>query len=350
MNDVGGLRNLVGAGLMELSGGLVTAAVVLVLMIRISYAMTGLALGALLIFSLVMRSAFRMVRPIFRERSAITAEVTGRLTESLAGVRVVKGYHAEKSEESVFSAGVEQLLQNIMRSLTAVSGMTLASIVVMGVVGALIMYVGAKEVMARQMTAGDLFQFTMFMGFLAAPAIQIANIGTQVTEAVAGLDRTREVLREPPEDADPERTIALRSILGHVAFQHVDFEYEPRKRVLEDVTFDAPAGTMTALVGSSGSGKSTIIGLIAAFYRPIAGQVLIDGADLSKVRLDCYRSALGVVLQDSFLFDGTIRENVAFSRPRASEEEIMHACRVAYVDEFAGAFTDRYDTIIGERA
>src|SRR6266481_246439 len=349
MNDVEGLRNLIGTGLIELAGGLLTAAIVLVLMVRISHTMTGLALGALLLFAFVMQYAFKLVRPIFRERTKINAEVTGRLTESLGGVRVVKGYHAEKREENVFSLGVERLLQNVMQTLTAMSAMGLATTIVMGGVGALIMYMGAKEVIAGKMTSGDLFQFTMFMGFLAAPVIQIANIGTQITEALAGLDRTREILSEIPEDADPERTISLAKIAGHLAFQRVAFEYDPGKRVLEEVSFDAPPGSVTALVGSSGSGKSTIIGLIAAFHKPISGQVLIDGVDLSKVQLESYRSALGVVLQESFLFDGTIRENIAFSRPGATEEDIMHACRIAYVDEFASNFKDRYDTIIGER-
>jgi subfamily B ATP-binding cassette protein MsbA len=361
MSDVEGLRNLIGTGLMEFAGGLLTAAIVLVVMVRMSPSMTGFALCALLLFSVVLQRVFKVIRPIFRERAKINAEVTGRLTESLGGVRVVKGYHAEDREQKVFSQGVERLLQNVMHTLTAMSGMGLASTMLMGVVGAVIMYMGAHHVILhgmeiargvanpRGMTQGDLFSYTMFMGFLAAPVVQIANIGTQITEAIAGLDRTREVMNERPEDTDPERTIALPQIEGHLAFQHVDFEYEAGKRVLEDVSFDAPPGSVTALVGSSGSGKSTIIGLIAAFHKPIQGQVLIDGADLSKVRLDSYRPALGVVLQESFLFDGTIRENIAFSAPNATEEQIMHACRIAYVDEFAEGFKDKYDTIIGER-
>ena len=303
MNDVEGLRNLIGTGLMDFAGGLLTAAIVLVLMMRISFQMTGFALGALILFSMVLQRAFKVIRPIFRERAKINAEVTGRLTESLGGVRVVKGYHAEIREMNVFSQGVDRLLQNVMRTLTALSTMGLASTMIMGIVGAAIMYMGARQVIMGRMTTGDLFSYTMFMGFLAAPVFQIANIGTQITEAIAGLDRTREVMSERPEDADPERTIVLPRLEGHLTFQHVDFEYEPGKRVLEDLSFDAPPGSVTALVCPSGSGKSTIIGLIAAFHKPIQGQVLIDGVDLSKVRLDSYRPALGVVLQESFLFD-----------------------------------------------
>lgn len=349
MSDVEGLRNLIGTGLLDFTGSLLTASIVLVIMIRMSYRMTGLALGALLLFSVVLQKAFKVIRPIFRERAKINAEVTGRLTESLGGVRVVKGYHAETREEKVFSLGVDRLLQNVMRTLTALSSMNLASTLLMGLVGASIMYLGATEVMSDKMEPGAFFSYTMFMGFLAAPVLQIANIGTQITEAIAGLDRTREVMAERPEDQDPKRTEPLSMIAGHIVFDHVDFAYEPGKTVLEDINFDAPPGSVTALVGPSGSGKSTIIGLIAAFHTPVAGRVLIDGIDLSAVRLDSYRTALGVVLQESFLFDGTVRENIAFSRPGATEEEIMEACRVAHVDEFASKFSDGYDTIIGER-
>ena len=349
MSDVEGVRNLIGTGLMEFAGGVLTAAIVLVLMVRISYVMTGVAVGALVVFSLILNKAFKKIRPIFRERGKINAEVSGRLTESLGGVRVVKGYHAEEREQSVFSAGVQRILDNVMRTLDAMASMSLGSTLMMGIVGADIMYLGAREVISGKMTAGGLFQYTMYMGFLAAPVFQLANIGTQVTEAIAGLDRTREVLTENSEHADPHRIIKLPHITGELAFENVSFAYEPGKPVLEEIGFVAKPGTVTALVGSSGSGKSTIIGLVAAFYKPLKGRILVDNVDLSHVRLDSYRPALGVVLQESFLFDGTVRENIAFSRPDATEEEIMRACMIAHVDEFVEKFKDKYDTVIGER-
>jgi subfamily B ATP-binding cassette protein MsbA len=318
-------------------------------MLRISFTMTSIALGILALFFIVLDRAFGVIRPIFRERGRLNAEVTGRLTESLGGVRVVKGYHAESREAQVFSRGIQRILDNVMKTLTAMSAMGLASTLIMGVVGCVIMYLGCRQVIAGTMTAGGLFQYTMFMGYLAAPVFQIASVGTQVTEAVAGLDRTREVLNEGPEHPDPDRTIALDQVQGELSFTHVDFAYETGKPVLEDVSFVAKPDTVTALIGSSGSGKSTIIGLVAAFYKPVRGTVLIDNVDLSRVCLESYRPLLGVVLQESFLFDGSIRDNVAFSRPEATEEEIMSACRVAHVDEFAERFRDRYNTIIGER-
>ena len=349
MSDVEGVRNLIGTGLMEFAGGVLTAAIVLVLMIRISYVMTGVAVGALLVFSFILNKAFKKIRPIFRERGKINAEVSGRLTESLGGVRVVKGYHAEEREQNVFSAGVQRILNNVMSTLDAMASMSLGSTLMMGIVGAAIMYLGAREVISGKMTPGGLFQYTMYMGFLAAPVFQLANIGTQVTEAIAGLDRTREVLQENSEHADPHRTISLPHITGELIFEDVSFAYEPGKAVLEEINFVAKPGTVTALVGSSGSGKSTIIGLVAAFYKPLSGRILVDGVDLSQARLDSYRPALGVVLQESFLFDGTVRENISFSRPDATEEEIMRACRIAHVDEFVEKFKDQYETIIGER-
>ena len=349
MSDVEGVRNLIGTGLMEFAGGVLTACIVLVLMIRISYVMTGVAVGALVVFSFILNKAFKKIRPIFRERGKINAEVSGRLTESLGGVRVVKGYHAEEREQSVFSAGVQRILNNVMSTLDAMASMSMGSTLMMGIVGAVIMYLGAREVISGQMTAGGLFQYTMYMGYLAAPVFQLANIGTQVTEAIAGLDRTREVLLENSEHADPHRTAALPHITGELVFENVSFSYEPGKPVLEEINFVAKPGTVTALVGSSGSGKSTIIGLVATFYKPLKGRILVDNVDLSHVRLDSYRPALGVVLQESFLFDGTVRENIAFSRPDATEEEIMRACRIAHVDEFVERFQDKYETIIGER-
>jgi ABC-type multidrug transport system fused ATPase/permease subunit len=349
MSDVEGVRNIIGTGIVEVVGGILTAVIVLFLMWRMSGLMTGIALGFLVLFGVVLSRAFKVIRPIFRERGKINAEVTGRLTESLGGVRVVKGYHAEEREQKVFSFGVDRLLQNVMRTLTATSLMGLSSTLMMGLVSAVIMFLGAKQITAGRWDAYDLLQYTMYLGFLAAPIFQITNIGTQLTEALAGLDRTREIMNESPEDQDPNRTMILRPIRGELSFENVDFAYEPGKIVLNEINFTALPGTVTALVGSSGSGKSTIIGLVAAFYKPTNGRVVVDGIDLSRIRLDSYRPALGVVLQESFLFDGTIRENIAFSRPEATEDEIMRACRIAHVDEFANNFKDGFDTIIGER-
>ena len=349
MNDVEGVRNLIGTGLVEFFGGILTAVLALIVLLKFNAPMTGVAIGFLLVLMVALSRTFKTIRPIFRERGKINAEVTGRLTESLGGVRVVKGYHAEEREATVFSGGVQRLLDNVLKTLTAMSMMGLMSNVILGVVGATVTFMGARQILAGHMTIGQLFSYTMFMGFIIAPVAQIASIGTQITEALAGLDRTREVLGENREDADPERTVVLERIEGEINFERVNFEYEAGKPVLEDVSFRAAPGTVTALVGSSGSGKSTIIGLVAAFYKPVSGRVRVDNVDLSTVRLDSYRPALGVVLQDSFLFDGSIRENIAFSRPDATEQQVLEACRIAHVDEFAERFKDKYDTIIGER-
>jgi len=349
MTDVEGVRNLLGTGLVDLVGGLLTSGIALVVLFRISPVMTALAFSFLLCFAIALNKAFSTIRPIFRQRGKINAEVTGRLAESLGGVRVIKGYHAEEREEAVFAGGVRRLLDNVMRTLTATSVMSLSASLLMGVVGAIIMYMGAHQIMAGSLTIGSFFTYTLFLGFLVAPIIQIVSIGTQLTEALAGLERTQEILHERPEDQDPRRTVMLQDIYGKVEFDHVIFSYDSSRTVLHDISFQSEPGTVTALVGSSGSGKSTIIGLISAFYVPTKGNVLVDGVDLSTVRLDSYRTRLGVVLQESFLFDGTIRENVAFSRPEASEDEIMRACRIARVDEFAESFPDKYDTIVGER-
>jgi ABC-type multidrug transport system fused ATPase/permease subunit len=349
MSDVEGVRNLIGTGLVEFLGGILTAVMALGILLKINAAMTMIAIGFLLLLTGALGRAFKTIRPIFRERAKINAEVTGRLTESLGGVRVVKGYHAESRESVVFGAGVQKLLDNVLKSLTALSLMGLSSTLMLGIVSSIILYMGSRQIFAGHMSTGDLFSYTLYMGFLVAPVAQIASIGTQITEALAGLDRTREVLGESREDEDPERTTILPVINGRIEFEHVDFSYEEGKPVLDDVSFVAEPGSVTALVGSSGSGKSTIIGLVAAFYKPTSGRVTVDNIDLAHVRLDSYRSALGVVLQDSFLFDGSIRENIAFSRPDATEAQIMEACHLAHVDEFAERFKDKYDTIIGER-
>jgi ABC-type multidrug transport system fused ATPase/permease subunit len=349
MNDVEGVRNLIGTGLVEFCGGILTAVFSLGVLLWISPLLTVLALVFISAFALGLGRAFKGIRPIFRERGKITAEVSGRLTESLAGVRVVKGYHAEAEEARVFSGGVQRLLDNVLRSLTAISLMSLSATVLMGFVGATVMYVGARQIIAHTLTLGGFMMFTAFMAFLVAPMFQVVGIGTQVTEALAGLDRTQEVLREKPEDEDPRRTESIGSISGHIVFDRVDFAYDPGKPVLYDIDFESQPGTVTALVGPSGSGKSTIISLIAAFHEPGGGRILLDGSDLSAVRLDAYRTQLGVVLQDTFLFDGTIRENVAFARPDATDAQVLEACRIARVDEFAERFEKKYDTIVGER-
>jgi len=349
MSDVEGLRNLIGTGLVEFVGGLMTAAIALVYLIHTSVVMTGVAFGVLSIFALGINKAFATIRPIFRARPKITGEVTGRLTESLSGVRVVKGYHAEEREEGVFAAGVQRLLENVLKTLTATSLMSFSAAGLMGVVSAIIMEIGAHKIISGSMTLGTFFAFNIFLGFLVAPVFQIVAIGTQITEAITGLERTREILNEKLEDDAPGRVARLERVEGLVEMQKVSFAYETRKEVLHEITFRSEPGTVTALVGPSGSGKSTIIGLIAAFYVPLDGRVLVDGVDLATVKLETYRTQLGVVLQETFLFDGTIRENVAFAKPAASEEEILAACRVARVDEFAETFEQKYDTVVGER-
>src|ERR1700738_3973457 len=349
MSDVEGVRNLIGTGLVEFVGGLMTAIFALVYLIHTSVMMTALAFGILLVFGGFINKAFKTIRPIFRARPKINAEVTGRLTESLGGVRVVKGYHAEEREENVFSAGVQRLLDNFLKTLPAASLMRLSGAGLMGLVSALIMEFGGHKVLSGSMTLGQFFAFNIFLGLLVAPVFQIVAIGTQITEAITGLERTREILNETQEDADPRRTVALDRITGYVAMEDVSFAYDSRKEVLHDVSFRSEPGTVTALVGPSGAGKSTIIGLIGAFYVPKSGRVLVDDIDLATVKLDSYRTQLGVVLQETFLFDGTIRENVAFARPDATEDEVMAACRTRRVDEFAESFEKRYDTVVGER-
>jgi len=349
MSDVEGVRNLLGTGLVDFAGGLVAAGIALVLLIRISAPLTLIAVGSLGCFAFALNRAFATIRPIFRERGKINAEVTGRLTESLGGVRVIKGYHAEAREERVFAGGVRRLLDNVMRTLTATSLMSLSASVLLGVVGAATMYVGGHQMESNHLTPGSYFSYNFLLVFLVAPIMQIVSIGTQLTEALAGLERTQEIMRERPEDRDPRRSVALPDLVGTVEFDDVSFSYDGAHEVLHHVSFRSDPGTVTALVGSSGSGKSTTIGLISAFYVPTQGTVRVDGVDLSTVRLDFFRTRLGVVLQESFLFDGTIRENVAFSRPDATEEETMRACRIARVDEFAESFADKYETVVGER-
>jgi subfamily B ATP-binding cassette protein MsbA len=349
MTDVEGVRNLIGTGLVDFIGGLLTAVFALGILLYTSPGMTAVTALSVGIFGIVLSKAFTKIRPVFRERGKINAEVTGRLTESLGGVRVVKGYHAEAREAAVFAEGVERLLQNVFKSLTMMSIMALSSTVLMGLVSAAVMYYGSRQIFAGTLTPGDFIMFTAFLAMMIAPVFQMVGIGTQLTEAFAGLDRTREVLGERREDADPDRTVAIGPIEGKVEFHDVDFSYEAGKPVLHSINFRAEPGTVTALVGPSGSGKSTIISLVTAFHGPTSGTVTVDGVDLSTVRLDSYRTQLGVVLQDTFLFDGTIEENIAFAKPGATKEQILEACRIARVDEFAERFELKYDTIVGER-
>ena len=349
MSDVEGIRNLIGTGLVEFLGGLMTGLFALIILLRISTLMTLVAFGILLSFGFLINKAFSTIRPIFRARPKINAEVTGRLTESLGGVRVVKGYHAEDREEKVFGAGVQRLLDNVLKTLTATSLMSLSATTLMGIVSAIIMFLGARQILAGTMTAGTLVTYLAFLAMLIAPVFQIVAIGTQLTEAITGLERTREILNEKMEDEDVGRNQTVGRLTGEVIFESVDFSYEAGRQILFDINFDSQPGTVTALVGPSGAGKSTIIGLIAAFYKPESGRVFVDGTDLATIKLSSYRTQLGIVLQDTFLFDGSIRENVAFARPEATEDEIMAACRIARVDEFAESFEKKYDTVVGER-
>jgi subfamily B ATP-binding cassette protein MsbA len=349
MTDVEGVRNLVGTGLVEFVGGMLTAVMVFFFLLHRSPTVTLTVFTVVGLFVFVLQHAFKTIRPIFRERGKINAEVTGRLTESLGGVRVIKGYHAEEREAQVFSVGAERLLANVMKSLTMTSLLGSASTTVLGLVSALVMWLGGNLVLHSQWTVGDYFQYNVFLAVMVAPVFQIVNIGTQLTEAFAGLDRTNEIMSELEENKTPGRTEKMPPIKGTVHFEDVHFAYEPEKPVLHGISFLAEPGTVTALVGSSGSGKSTIISLVCAFHTPTTGRVFVDDVDLAHVDLNTYRSQLGVVLQDSFLFDGTIRENILFSRPDATEEQFLFACRTARVDEFAERFPETYETIVGER-
>jgi len=349
MNDAEGIRNLVGTGLVQLVGSLVTAVIALVVLFYLNWRLTAVTLFALGAFGGVMAFAFKKLRPVFRERGKIHAEVTGRLTESLGGIRIVKAYAAEKREQLVFARGAHRLFRNVAKSMTAVSGVMAFSTLIVGIIGVILILVGGRDILAGRMTLGDLFMYMIFTGLVAMPIIDIANIGTQITEAFAGLDRIREVKRMLTEDADDESRAQVTEITGEVEFHNVSFEYTDDTPVLKSVSFRAPAGSTTALVGSSGSGKSTLISLVMAFNRPIAGVVTIDGRDLASLRLRDYRNQLGVVLQDNFLFDGAIAENIGFSNPHATREEIIKASRVAHCEEFINGFAEGYDTIVGER-
>ncbi|MDA9183313.1 ABC transporter ATP-binding protein/permease [Flavobacteriaceae bacterium] len=349
MTDVEGVRNLVGTGLVQLFGGSITAIISLVILIKINGQMTLFVLVPVLIFAVIALKAFGYIRPIFRARGKINAEVTGRLTETLNGIRVIKGFNAEDQEKDVFEKGVEELYQNVKKSLTATALMTSSSTFLLGLASAGIMGMGGYFIMNNTMTYGEFVSFTLFLGFMIAPIVQMSNIGSQLTEAFAGLDRTQELMRIPEENNLEIRTLKLNQIEGNVSFKNISFSYDDKTEVLHDISFEAPKGSVTALVGSSGSGKSTIAGLATAFLNPNSGKVLIDGVDLAKVDLKSFRSQLGVVLQDDFLYEGTIRENILFPRPNATEEELVVAVEGAYVNEFTDRFEEGLDTLIGER-
>ncbi|MBP8793563.1 MAG: ABC transporter ATP-binding protein [Lutibacter sp.] len=349
MTDVEGVRNIVGTGLVQLIGGTLTSIISLVVLIKMNVTMTIFVLVPVAIFGVVSLKAFGYIRPIFRERGKINAEVTGRLTETLNGVRVIKGFNAEDQENKTFEAGVERLFLNVKKSLTATALITSSSTFLLGLASAGIMGMGGYFIMKGTMTYGEFVSFTLFLGFLIAPIVQMSSVGSQLTEAMAGLDRTQEIMNMTEED-DPEvRTEILNDIKGDMVFKNVSFSYDENKEVLHNISFEAPSGSVTALVGSSGSGKSTIAGLAATFLNPVSGAVTLDGIDLSKVNLSSFRSRLGVVLQDDFLYEGTIKENILFARPNATEEEIQQAVKGAYVDEFTNRFDEGLETIIGER-
>jgi subfamily B ATP-binding cassette protein MsbA len=349
MTDAEGIRNLVGTGLVEVVGGLLTAAIALVILIALNLKLTAIALSILSLFGLVLLYAFKTLRPLFRQRSKINAEVSGRLTESFAGVRVVKAYRAERREALVFSKGVHRLFRNVAQTMTGFSAVTAFSTLLFGAISVSILWVGSNDVLAGRMTTGALFQFTALLAMLVGPVVQIVSIGSQITEAFAGLERIREIRNELAEDAGDQLHAPLPPIEGTVEFQDVVFEYKPGVPVLHGISFVARPGTSTALVGPSGSGKSTLIGLVAAFYRPTSGRILVDGQDLAGVRLSDYRSQLGVVLQDNFLFDGTVLDNIAFARPDATDEEILRAAKISRCDDFVAKLPDKYDTVVGER-
>ncbi len=349
MNDVEGVRNLIGTGLVQLVGGTFTAVVSLIILIKLNAWMTLFVFVPLSIFGIIALKAFKYIRPIFRTRGKINAEVTGRLTETLAGVRVIKAFNAEEQENVVFESGVDKLYQNVKKSLTATAFMTSSATFLIGVATTGIMGMGGYYMMIGEMTTGDFLFFTLILGFMIAPIIQMSNIGSQLTEALAGLDRTEELMNMTAEEDNQNRTIQLNTLKGDIEFNDVSFSYEEGKQILHNITFKAAAGSVTALVGSSGSGKSTIAGLSATFLTPQSGKVTVDNQDLSKVKLSSYRQYLGVVLQDEFLFEGTIRENIMFPRPNATEAEVQNAVNAAYVNEFTDRFDEGLDTLIGER-
>ena len=349
MTDVEGVRNLIGTGLVQLVGGTITAVVSLVLLLQISASMTLFTLIPLAIFAVIALKAFKVIRPIFRARGKINAEVTGRLTETLGGIRVIKGFNAAPQEAKVFEKGVHELFVNVKKSLTATAFMTSSATFLLGLATTGILGIGGYKIMMDELSLGEFLSFTFLLGLMVAPIVQMSNIGSQLTEALAGLDRTEELMNETAEEEDPNRHIAVTQLKGAIEFDKVSFAYEEDKDVLHDISFEAAAGETIALVGSSGSGKSTIAGLVATFINPDSGRILLDGQDLSAVTLESYRKHLGVVLQDEFLFEGTIRENILYARPNADNKDLEQAVQGAYVNEFTDRFEDGLDTLIGER-
>jgi subfamily B ATP-binding cassette protein MsbA len=349
MTDAEGIRNLVGTGLVQLAGGLLTASVALGVLFYLNWRLTSMTLVVLASFGGVMAFAFTRLRPLFRARGELNAQATGRLGEALGGIRIVKAYTAEKREERIFAGNVHRLLRNVAKSVTAVSGVSAFATIIFGAVGVLMILVGGRSILSGAMTLGDLVMYIFFTGLVAAPLVQISSISTQLSEAFAGLDRIREIRKLITEDDDDENKGSLESIRGDMTFDSVWFEYNTGVPVIKGVCFEAPSGTTTALVGSSGSGKSTLISLVLTFNRPKSGRIFIDGRDLDEVRLRDYRTKVGVVLQDNFLFDGTIRENISYSRPGATDREIREVSRIAHCHEFINKFKDKYDTVVGER-
>lgn len=349
MSDVEGVRNLIGTGLVQLFGGTLSAVIALILLVNISPMMTLYVIGPITIFGIVALKAFGYIRPIFRKRGEINADVTGRLTETLSGVRVIKGFNAEEQENVAFEKGVDRIYQNVKESLTARALMTSSSTFLLGLATTGIMGIGGWLIINNELTYGEFLSFTLYLGFMIAPIMQMGNIGSQLTEAFAGLDRTEELLNMQPEDDPSKRPVQLNDVKGNIVFNNVSFAYDEGKEVVHDISLEAPSGSVSALVGSSGSGKTTIASLAASFISPDKGNVTIDGVDISTVNLASYRQNLGVVLQDDFLFEGTIRENILFPRPNATEEQLTAAVKAAYVDEFTDRFDEGLDTLIGER-
>ena len=349
MNDAEGIRNLVGTGLVQLLGGLITATIAIAILFYLSARLASIVLGAMLVFVVVLYWAFKTVRPLFKKRSEANATITGRLTEGLSGIRVVKAYRAERHEARVFAKGAHELLRYVLTTMRMVSGVGALSSLLIGIVGMAVLVIGGREVIAHRMTVGGLISFTLYLGLVVGPVVQIVNIGTQLSEAFAGLERMREVMAEIPEDVDDPLKPHVEAVRGDVEFRNVSFEYTPGVPVLHDINFFAPAGRSIALVGPSGSGKSTLISLVAAFHRPTSGAIFVDGRDLNDLRLGDYRRHIGIVPQDSFLFAESIYDNIALGNPRASREEVLRAARIAHVDEFTNTFNEKYDTIVGER-
>ncbi|MFT7158184.1 MAG: ABC-type multidrug transport system fused ATPase/permease subunit [Parvicella sp.] len=349
MTDVEGVRNLIGTGLVQLVGGVFTAVLSIYFLVQINPWMTLFVLAPVSIFGIVAMKAFKFIRPIFRKRGVINAEVTGRLTETLAGVRVIKAFNAEEQENKIFEEGADRLFQNVKKSLTTTAFITSSSTFLLGIATAGILGMSGYYMIQGSMTSGDFIKFTFLLAFMIAPIVQLGNIGSQLTEALAGLDRTEELMNMEAESDDEVRTIRLKELTGNIKFDDVCFSYDEGKEVINHINFEAKSGTVTALVGSSGSGKSTIAGLVATFLNADSGKITIDEQDISKVNLSDYRRNLGVVLQDEFLFEGTIRQNIMFPRPGASEEQVQHAIKAAYVTEFTDRFEEGLETVIGER-